>query len=390
MEERPGGIDEPRLHALDEVDAAHGLERAEALAQPARLNQPVPHNHDANPNPRQNAWTFRTAVPMQRELVAAVEGRSETLGSREALQELSRRRSSQRTSVLTEVVTDSRRPGDLRAAAAVELGRDNKASHRDALVGALRSRDHAVVRRAAEALGRIGDEDALAALRSLRPRSAPVQQSVRFARTLVSYRLGLDSDRLQPPGADELLEVQPREAIPVTVEPLAAPSLEEVVPDLRQQLPAMPVSAEGAHTIICGDERFLLTFNAELHRRKTLAMLGRRTTVAAVVFKWSVGLDRFFLHEYQLVDPGQDGEPLLFGVRTTGVLIHFGRIDLRTEEADFSLRTLNTPYAPAVDIEGTYHHADRRLIVARALVQPGRQPSQRRAAAPRKIDLSVR
>jgi hypothetical protein len=326
----------------------------------------------------------------ERELVAAVEGRSDTLGSREALEELSRRRSSRRTTVLTEVLADSKRPGDLRAAAAVELGRDNKASHRDALVGALGSRDHAVVRRAAEALGRIGDEDALAALRSLRPRSAPVQRSVRFARTLISYRLGLDSDRLQPPGADELLEVQSQEAVPVSVEPLTAPSLEEVVPDLRQQLPAIIVSTEGAHTITCGNERFLLVFNAEVHRRKTLARLGRRTTVIGVVFKRSAGLDRFYLHEYQLVDPGQDGTPLLFGVRTTGVVTHFGQIGLKTEEADFTLRTLNTPYAPPVDIEGTYYHWDRRLIVARALVQSGRQPSQRRAAAPRKLDLRVR
>jgi hypothetical protein len=326
----------------------------------------------------------------ERELVAAVEGRSETLGSREALQELSRRRSPRRTTVLTEVVADSERPGDLRATAAVELGRDNKASHRNALVGALRSRDHTVVRRAAEALGRIGDEEALAALRSLRPRSEPVRRSVRFARTLISYRLGLDSDRLRPPAADELLEVQPQDAVPVSLQPLTVPSVEEVVPDLRQQLPAVTVSAEGAHEITCGDQRFLLVFNAEVHRRKTLASLGRRPTVAAVVFKWSAGLDRYYLQEYQLVDPGQDGGPLLFGVRTTGVVVHFGPVGLRAQEADFSVRTVNTPYAPPVDIEGTYDHGDRLIVARRALVQPGRQASQRRAATPRKLDLGQR
>jgi HEAT repeats len=326
----------------------------------------------------------------ERELVAAVEGRSETLGSREALQELSRRRSPRRTSVLTEVVADSGRPGDLRAAAAVELGRDNKASHRDALLAALRARDHAVVRRSAEALGRIGDEDALAVLRSLRPRSAPVQRSVRFARTLISYRLGLDSDRLRPPAADELLEVQPQEAVPVSLLPLTAPSVEEVVPDLRQQLPAVTVSADGAHEITCGDQRFLLVFNAEVHRRRTLSWLSRRPAVAAVVFKWSAGLDRYYLHEYQLVDPGQGGEPLLFGVRTTGVVVHFGPVGLRTQEADVSVRTVNTPYAPPVDIEGTYHHGDRLIVARRALVQLGRQPSQRRPATPRKLDLGRR
>jgi len=319
------------------------------------------------------------------ELIAAVEGRSETLGRVEALKELIRRRSRRRTTVLMRVVMDEREPADLRAVAAFELGREHRKGHQEALLAALRSKDPQVIRRAAEALGRIGDEAALDALAALRPRRGSVRRSVDFAKTLISYRLGLETNRLEPPPQSLRIELRRRRAIPLEAERPTAKTLARILPMLRRELPAIPVSGEGALQLSCGDDRFLIVFNRDVHRRKTVSPLGSRSAVPAVVLKRSPSLDRFYVYEYLLTHPAAENRLLLFAVRPTGVLAHFGEVQLEPTAAHFQVGTVEMPYSPPVTIEGSYDHEARRLAFSLALVQRDFERTQRPAATPSKL-----
>ena len=138
----------------------------------------------------------------ERTLVEVVRGTSEASEPTEALRELLRRRRG-RTPLLAEVVVDRKRPAEMRAIAAVALGRQAAPAAKDALIAAVRE-DPLVLRRAAEALGKMGDEQALAVLETLEPPRGPAKRSVDFAKTLLAYRLGLDEHRLaRPPAKDE-------------------------------------------------------------------------------------------------------------------------------------------------------------------------------------------
>jgi HEAT repeats len=319
------------------------------------------------------------------ELIAAVRGRSETLGSVEALKELIRRRSRKRTTILMRVVMDEGETPDLRTTAAVELGKERRKGHQEALLAALRSKDPSVVRRSAEALGRIGDESALEALASVRIRRGAVRRSVEFAKTLISYRLRLETNRLRPPSEAQRMELNRRRAVPLEVEKPRARELETILPLLRRELPTIPVSPEAILRFSCGADRFLVVFNRDVHRRKTLTPVAARSAVPAVVLKRSPSLERFYVYEYLLTHPSADGTLLLFGVRTTGVVAHFGEVQLEPARAEFKVGTIETRYSPPVTIEGSYEHDTRSLVFSVALVERDFAETQRPAAVPAKL-----
>src|SRR5919112_143406 len=87
----------------------------------------------------------------ERTLIDVVRGRSQASEPTEALREFLRRRPDQ-TSLPAEVVADRTRPAEMRAVAAVALGRQPVPAAEDALRSALADKDPLVFRRVAEAL----------------------------------------------------------------------------------------------------------------------------------------------------------------------------------------------------------------------------------------------
>jgi hypothetical protein len=313
------------------------------------------------------------------ELIAALESPSEALPAGEALKELARRRTARASAVLAGVVGDARRPADLRATAAVQLGKDARPANQEALIAALPAADPQLTRRVAEALGRIGDERALEALKPLRPRDPTARRSVAFAKTLISYRLGLKEYRLTPPDPGELLPVQRARAVPLVARQEGAELLKRIAPTLRRELPAIRTLTRGALAFDCGDARFLVVLNRDVER--PLPELTTRNTLAGVVLKRSPGLDRYSIYEYLLVHPdGREGLHL-FAARTTGIVGHYGSARLGASEAQFTLRAVRTPYAPPLMIEGGYDARAQTPELRTALVYPDYTAAQKRGRA---------
>ena len=323
------------------------------------------------------------------ELVAVLEKRSEAVPASEALKELNRRRSGKATKIMMGILGDTRYSADLRASAAVELGKSPGVSQRRALAAAVGSREPVVVRRAADALGRIGGEDALEALARLRPHRAEVRRSVAFARALISCRLGLNRYRLKPPAEDTLLKVRPNDAVKLRPRPVPAAELDDIAENLNRMLPAIPVSAEGALRFSCGENRFLIVFPLQLHRWRTLAPLTRRNAVVAVVLKRSQVLGGYYIYEYVLTDPVRDGGLKVYGVRPSGVMTHYGEADLKDSRTDAWLQTVDTPYTPPVDLQLSYEHPSRKLTFDVALLNPQPVAYQKRAKAPKRLMMPI-
>jgi hypothetical protein len=167
------------------------------------------------------------------------------------------------------------RPAPERAAAAVRLGRMPPGRADAALRAALGDPDPQVVRRAAEALGRVGGLDAGAALARTKPPADPAgARSLAFARLLHAARHDLDGPALPKGGTRAVLDprstasMEPSHPSPAQREALAGVLLEE--------LPAIPVDPEGAAALVCGTNRFLV-----LPHARAAGLAGRG--VAAVV-----------------------------------------------------------------------------------------------------------
>jgi hypothetical protein len=324
----------------------------------------------------------------ERTLVEVVRGRSEAAEPTEALRELLRRRPT-RTPLLAEVVANRDRPAETRASAAVALGKQTAPAAKDALMPALRDPDPLVVRRAAEALGKVGDEQALAALEKVDPPRGPVRRSVDFAKALISYRLGLDEYRLKRPPASEELPVERRRAQRLEATPLRRQALERVLADAAQELPGIPLTEQGALRFSCGGHDFAVLLSKDLERQGDLTPLGRRGAVVGAVLERSPVEDRWFLSQYVFSDPGARGSSArLYGVRPSGVMTHVG--ELRTQEGpSFELRALDTRSSPPLALEGTYDPASKQLRFTRLLVHPDLARTQTQPAEPTKLEFPV-
>jgi HEAT repeats len=336
---------------------------------------------------RMPRWFDEESLPesvSDEQLVAVLEGRAPTraagraeIGKVDAIKELARRRSSGRTEVLTRVATDAAEPDDVRTAAVVELGHQDSPAARDALTAAVRSGDPAVARRAAEALGRVGDASALEALES-----AEVPE---FARSLLAYRLGRDAHRIPRPAA-AVLDLDAADSEPVDVRAPDTAELTRALADLERDLPSFTRSTAGARVLTCDAVEYMVVLNGELRDREALGRLRERPGMPAVVVKLAGGLDRFYLHAYVLSHPDGGALELLVS-RTTGDVTHVGSARIEGDRARFSLRAVATPLAVPVQLEGTLDAERMDLTIERALAQREIDRARQGGREPRRVDV---
>jgi HEAT repeats len=319
----------------------------------------------------------------EEDLIDSALGRRAELDRMTALNELQRRRSPQRGMVLNALLLDSAAPAELRSTAALALGKEVTPQAEDVLIAALQTAPVTVVRRAAESLGRIGGRRALEALRQVRvaPDGAPAR-SVAFARVLISYRLGLGTDRLQPPSPADMLTIEPGRGVELRFEPIAVEAFRAAAASLQEVLPGIPVAERGSVRFFCRSEHLWIVLSEETAAPEGLARLASRDAVAAVVLKESSCPDGWYVNEYILTHPRDTQTLELVGVRPTGVMTHSGEVDLSRPEAAVQLRALNTPYGPAIIFEATVGGAAAGFIMTRAVVAAAASERQKRPAVP--------
>lgn len=318
-----------------------------------------------------------------RTLLNTVKGRTEAVESVEALRELLRRNPS-RSRLLTDLVTDTDRPAEVRSASAVALGRERKPGHEDALLEALRDRNPDVVRRAAESLGKVGDAQALTVLERLKPTSGPARRSVEFAKSLISYRFGLDEHRLRRPPSSSELQVQPRRALAVEASTPDPAALSAILADAEHEVPGVALSERGAMAFSCGGHDYVLLLAAALHEDDGLSWLTETRAVVAGLMEKAPASDRHFLAEYVFADPAPKRTARLLGVRPTGIISHVG--ELHPEEGGtFEVHAVDTRNTRPVRIEGAYDADRGQLTVTRMLVHRHRAPSQKEPRQPTRL-----
>ena len=327
----------------------------------------------------------------ENDLIAAIRGGKQTcMDGLTALKWLSRSKSPRLKEVLGEVLSNRTLSAELRSTAAVELGKTAQPETEELLLPGLSAEEPSVVNRVASTLGRIGGKKALEALEAYEPAEGEVApRSVTFARTLISYRLGLESHRLEPPSPKEVLKLAARTASTLKPEPVTAEDLKSLTHNLAYELAGVDLAGEGALLLSCEENDFLLVPAAEIQKAKSLAGLRQGNRVVLVVLKRTESLDRYSLFEYILSQPGDGGRILLIGVTSSGRPIHFGEIKSTPRQTTFVLHSLNTTLAPIVEIEGTYSPQKHELKLTKARVSQERPERQKKPAVPRQTELKV-
>lgn len=306
-----------------------------------------------------------------------------------ALKALLRRRSPQVRPILGKIVTDSASPPELRTTAAAALGREAGAENEQALRAALAGPDASVVATAAESLGRIGGRASLETLANAAAKAPPgAARSLAFARTLISYRLGVGTDRLAEPPATTIVELDRDRSETLPVESVGAEAFRAARPSLERELPAIAVTDKASVRLVCGHERLWVVLGDGMVQGDAGGALAT-DRVAAVVLKESSCPDGWYVREYILAHPTADGAAL-FGVRPSGRVVHFGVAKGEKSAASFRLRAVDAPGVPAVELAGDLLGEEGSLVVREALAGPSRGERRGTPSPPRPGHLPPR
>ncbi len=271
------------------------------------------------------------------------------------------------------VLLERRSSDELRAAAAVELGRLSPTRAEPALIKALGDAEPALLRHVARSLGLVGGAEAREALRRVQDLQGPAAGAVEFAISLISYRLG-DRERLiEPP---RLVRPAPRGELTVPLEfrPITSEEATRRQKDLQRAVPADGLDAESGLRFVCGASEHWILLAKKVVRAETLAKVLSRPLVVGAILKYRVCSDRYTLDEYLLGNGDRDQGSTILGVRPSGSVVHAGTARIEGSSARFELGSAIGPYARPVRLEGRFDQTQRHLAFGMALigdVEPG-------------------
>lgn len=331
-----------------------------------------------------------SASVTDRKLADAARGRRAEPGRTAALKELLRRESPRARRVVCDVLVDRKAPLEMRTTAARALGKMPGAAAETSLLAALKTREGSLQARVAETLGRIGGRKAFDALGRVKSKSGTAQaRTVRFARSLIAYRLGLDEARLRRPPKSKVLKLGRKRAARLKFERVSPNTFRAAAASVAEELPGIAIAQRGSVRFTCRHERLWLVLTAEVDGAGAAQRIADSPAVVAVLLKESHCPDAWYVYEYFLSHPRAAGKADLFGVRPTGELSHFGNIDMDDRDAAVHLQTVNTPrLQPAIELAAEYRGRSGSLTftdanVAAALVRGQKSPLQPRPDGPR-------
>ncbi|KQZ89762.1 hypothetical protein ASD62_11070 [Phycicoccus sp. Root563] len=273
----------------------------------------------------------------------------------------------------------------VRALSAVILGRIPGAASQEALLTALGDPEPTVQRRVAQALGRVGDSQALETLARLQPpEDTPVGRDVRMARVLLSHRLGVADSLVQPV---EMSTFTRTRGVPIAWKTRSRLGKAAVVASAERELPGIALTTRSVQTFTCGDTPGALAVDAGLRGQ---AQEGRdlfaSPRLVGALLRERACSERYTLDGYVLTDD-RDGtggaEVHVWVVRPDGTVVHEGRATVEGTSVRFSVDRSQAPYGSPVRVSGTYDTATGALSVDEAIVGlPNVRAAQAAAPSP--------
>jgi hypothetical protein len=266
------------------------------------------------------------------------------------------------------ILKDNKAPERLRSVASVELGKRSDAKSEELLIDTLKAASPGLLKHVVRSLGQIGGKKALAKLEKVKvPEDSPAGVALRFAKTLISYRIGSNAYLLEPGREITRLKSATTERVNVEFSEIGKEKIEAALPSVRRQLPAINVDVKSGLRFMCGASEHWVLLNADVAQKGSADALRKRPFIAGAILKYRVCSAHYSLDEYILTNGGKD-EITLIGVRGSGVMVHAGVVSIRERAVRFELRSSNPPYSRPIDLSGTFDTADGRLAFNQVLV----------------------
>ncbi|HET6969115.1 MAG TPA: HEAT repeat domain-containing protein [Ornithinibacter sp.] len=270
----------------------------------------------------------------------------------------------------------------VRARAAVVLGRIPGPATQEALEAALHTDSPAVLRRAVGSLGRVGDPTALDALRRVPADPAtPVGRHLRMARTLLSYRHGIPEALVEP---EDMTTYAAERGRAIDWAKGGRMAKTTIVASAARELPGTAVTASSVQPYVCSGHPGAVALDASLRGADPQTVLEGPRLLGAIL-RERVCSERYSLDAYLLADDRDgSGRTRVWLVRPDGTLVHGGTATVDGPVVAFVVDESRAPYGNPVRVTGSYDLAKGRLFVDEALVaSPSTRAARAQAPAPR-------
>lgn len=318
-------------------------------------------------------------------LMAALRGERADIDPLQALKQLTRRGSARLVEAAAQVLEGRQARPRLQLTAVQALRGLPPAQSQPVLLTALRAADASVRTDAALALGTLGDEKALAALKATDPGDLPrLRDALGLARTLISHRLRLGQHLVALPAAKRRLVLRGAEAQPIGVD-LSPLDGQERFAQMQRAVPAMRLSPRGSARLRCAGNDLQLVFVEPFDRPEGLASLFDKAALPLLIFGDGRSVEEPFLVETLLSRPAKDGASVdLVGIRPQGLETHVGSLRRQGDGVDFQFAALATVQTAALELEGHYDPkaGTMRFTQARSHLRVDRKLSPQRRPTP--------
>ena len=268
------------------------------------------------------------------------------------------------------VLANERDAPTARYLAALYLGLVNTRASMEILIAHAHIRNERVLAGVMQALGRIGDESALAAIEQVqRTAKGPAASHAAVAASFIAYRLDLPGHDIPVPSATEYAPPLTRDSARISTIRAHAADAEVCLRSLARRPFGIELAESPMYSMRCGRSLWMITFNREFVRPGALAALTARKTCLGLVARRSPSSGLFGVPIVVLTSPAPVANEVdILVLRVEGDLMCAGRARVDGSRAPFVLRPVSRPRAFALQIEGTF--ADGDLEVTTAMTRP--------------------
>jgi hypothetical protein len=289
-----------------------------------------------------------------------------------ALALLGRKDYPQKSTDMKRLLLDANEVPRYRSMAAQILGQMGTSEAVRVLRQAITVDDDVALRGVITGLETAGNEEARAALSTLGRRRGTVGRAARRSRAVLEHRQGAPGVDLDVP-AERFLRVSSRTATAIDIAPMRGKQLTEAVEAARQAVPALAFASEGAVSLRCGGNTFVLVLEEQLAQGRAEPATSAKAQVGAVVRRRDLERKGWELAYHVLTRPRADGKIDLFVTAGVGRVVLAGTARPRQRKVEFRLQAVARPGAVAVDLAGAYEAG--KLTFSRARSSVRRRPS---------------
>lgn len=306
-----------------------------------------------------------------------------------ALKAFSKEKVPNRIELFREILIDPQQSQAAKNVVVVELGTEHLPENQELLLKTLDTDNLQTFAKAVSSLGKIGNMQAIERLEHIKaPDDKIAKQKLAFAKSLLAYRLRINRHLIPPPSEIELVDVTNGSTF--KAEKAEAEIVAKALKDAKEELPAFTLIDDGAEKLGCRSFNMMLVPTDVLQKPESLLTIRSQSALPVVLLKTGLGSDNYFLDTYFFTHPSNNpGEIEIIGMRPGGELVYAGKGSISSNGLDFRLKSVNTRYAPAIDVEGRYDPNNMSWKITKAISSTRVAAGEGSAHIPHRISRSI-